>query len=129
MSSDDNEDSIVSLIYSPDECQFRFNNEAALEMVLIGLSKEPSTEDADASELVANGGGGPVQSTIHKVMKMISLSNIGYVIKACNPDVECTSSREDLPPTFRDASVKSELLMMKRNSIEYSFNSSAPFSV
>jgi len=100
-------------------------------MVLIGLSKEPSTEDTNASELAApNGrGGGPVQSTIHQVMKMISLSNIGWVIKACNTDVECTSSREDLPPTFRDASVKSELLMMKRNSIEYSFNSTAPFSV
>jgi len=37
MSSDDNEDSIVSLIYSPDECQFHFNNEAAFEMVLIRL--------------------------------------------------------------------------------------------
>ena len=35
------------------------------------LSKEPSTEDANASELAANGGGGPVQSTIHQVMKMI----------------------------------------------------------
>ena len=99
-------------------------------MVLIGLSKEPSTEDANASEeLAANGGGGPVQSTIHQVMKMISLSNIGRVIKACNTDVECTSSREELPPICRDASVKSELLMMKRNSIEYSFISSAPFSV
>ena len=64
-----------------------------------------------------------------QVMKMISLSNIGRVITPCNTDVECTSSREDLPPTFRDASIKSELLMMKRNSIEYSFNSSAPFSV
>ena len=61
MSSDDNEDSIVSLIYSPDKCQFHFNNEAALEMVLIGLSKEPSTEDANARELAANWGGGPVQ--------------------------------------------------------------------
>jgi len=103
--------------------------QAAFEMVLIRLNKEPSTEDANASKLAANGGGGPVQSTIHQVMKMISLSNIGRVITPCNTDVECTSSREDLPPTFRDASVKSELLMMKRNSIEYSFNSMAPFSV
>ena len=61
MSSDDNEDSIVSLIYSPAECQSHFNNEAALEIVLIRLSKEPSTEDANASKLAANGGGGPVQ--------------------------------------------------------------------
>ena len=59
MSSDDNEDSIVSLIYSPDECQFHFNNEAALEIV---LSKEPSTEDANASELAANGAG-PINHT------------------------------------------------------------------
>ena len=45
-------------------------------MVLIRLSKEPLTKDANARELAANGGGGPVQSTIHQVMKMISLSNI-----------------------------------------------------
>ena len=93
------------------------------------MLKEPLTEDADARESAANGGGGPVRSIIHQVMKMISLSNIGRVITPCNTDVECTSSIEDLPPTFRDASIKSELLMMKRNSIEYSFNSSAPFSV
>ena len=68
------------------------SDEAALEIVLIGLNKEPSTEDANANELAANGDGGPVQSTIHQVMKMISLSNIGWVIKACNTDVECTSS-------------------------------------
>ena len=104
------------------------NVESPPDLVLIRL-KEPSTEDADARESAANGGGGPVKSIIHQVMKMISLSNIGRVIKPCNTDVECTSSREDLPPTFRDASVKSELLMMKRNSIEYSFNSSAPFNV
>ena len=38
----------------------------ALEMVLIGLSKEPSTEDANASELAANGGrrrSGPINHT------------------------------------------------------------------
>ena len=94
-------------------------------------ANKASTEDANASKLAANGGGGPVvQSTINQVMKMISLSNIGRVIKTCYTDVECKSSREDLlRPTFRDASVKPELLMMKRNSIEYSFNSLAPFSV
>ena len=112
MSSDDNEDSIVSLIYSPDECQFHFNKEAAFEMVLIRL-KEPLTEDADARESAAHGGGGPVRSIIHHVIQMLS----------------ARVRREDLPPTYRDASVKFELLMMKRNSIEYSFNSLAPFSV
>ena len=65
MSSDDSEDSIVSLIHSLDECQFHSNNEAALEIVLIGLSKEPSTKDANANELATNGGGSPGQSTIH----------------------------------------------------------------
>ena len=54
----------MSLIYSLDESQFHFNKEAALEIVLKRLSKEPSTEDANARELAANGGGGPVQSTI-----------------------------------------------------------------
>jgi len=39
--------------------------EAAFEMVLIRLNKEPSTEDANASKLAANGGGGPVQSINH----------------------------------------------------------------
>ncbi len=34
-------------------------------MVLIRLNKEPSTEDANASKLAANGGGGPVQSINH----------------------------------------------------------------
>ena len=64
-------------------------------MVLIRLIKEPLTEDTNARELAANGGGGPVQSTIHQVMKMISLSNIGWVIKACNTThVDCTSEFE-----------------------------------
>ena len=67
------------------------NVESPSDMVLIRL-KEPLTKDADARESVANGGGGPVRSIIHQVMKMISLSNIGRVITPCNTDVECTSS-------------------------------------